>query len=358
MPTRTYDGSGVDSLLDRLGLGGFDWTTAEATSGRNDNWLGRTAGGRRIFVKTIVGSAVEVAHCVRRTAAFYRIHTGAPPSALRTTTLLGQDEQAAIQVFDCLDGARDGRELARDGAFDQELGAQAGAAVGALHAVRPARLAELEESLPPLPRQYSLSALSAEVFYEASAAQLEAWRLLQPDPGVTRALTALERESEEAPRVPVHGDVCLDQFLIADGTLHLIDWEAFGLGDPARDVGDFLGEWLHHVVLGFLGDRAGNGSGRAVPVPTIALTPNWRPWRAARPTVEAFWDAYRTAQPVLSAGLAPRAVRYACRHLLLRMLTDAQFRPRLDGSGHTLFRLAKTILAAPERFTTILGLEG
>ena len=345
----------VDEVLGRFDLGEFDWTTATSASGRNENWLGNTAEGRRIFIKALVGSEVEVAHGLRRTEAFYRTHR-AGGAALRTTTLIGQDDEAALQVFDGLDGARDGRQIAADGAFDPAMAAEAGAAIGALHAAAPGDLLDTERSLPPLPGQNMLSGPSADAFYASSRAQLEAWRLLQQDHVIVNSIDLLERASVGVTRVPVHGDLCLDQFLVADGRLHLVDWEAFQLGDPARDLGNFVGEWLHHTVVRFLADRARNGSGRPVQVPNIALTPSWRPWLAVRPIVESFWLAYRLAHPGDSPSLTRRVVLFAAWHLFMRMLTDALFQPRLDGSGHTLFRLGRVVLHDPDRFAPILGL--
>ncbi|MFE0019873.1 class V lanthionine synthetase subunit LxmK [Amycolatopsis sp. NPDC059021] len=344
----------VDAVLDRFGLGGLDWATAAATGGRNDNWLGTTGTGRRVFVKTIVGSRAVVAHGLRRTEAFYRAHAGSgAQDTLRTTTLIGQDDQAAVQIFDLLDGARDGRETAKDGAFDSTLAAQAGEAVGALHNVSPASLHAVEQALPPLPDENPLAGLTMEMFYAASAAELQVWRLLQQDGLIRDALTQLDRDAAEVPPVPVHGDLRLDQFLIAGGRLYLADWEMFQLGDPASDLGGFVGEWLHHAVTRFLGERMKRGT---APAPTIALSPTWRPWRQTRPLAEAFWLAYRTARPDPSCGLASRVTRFAAWHLLLRVVTDARFRARLDGSGHTLIRLAKMIMLNPDRFATVLGL--
>ncbi|RSM63053.1 hypothetical protein DMH03_13525 [Amycolatopsis sp. WAC 01376] len=344
----------VDTVLDRFGLGGLDWAAATAAGGRNDNWLGTTGTGRGVFVKTILGSGTVVTHGLRRTEAFYRAHADSgAPDTLRTTVLIGQDDHAAVQIFDRLDGARDGRETARDGTFDSALATQAGQAIGALHGISPAPLHEVEKSLPPLPDENLLAGLTMEMFYAASAAELDVWRILQQDSLIQESITRLDRDAADAAQVPVHGDLRLDQFLIADDRLYLADWEMFRLGDPASDLGGFVGEWLHHAVTRFLGDRMKRGT---APAPTIALSPTWRPWRDTRPLAEAFWLSYRTAHPALAPGFASRVTRFTAWHLLLRVVTDARFRAKLDGSGLTLIRLAKMILLDPGRFATVLGL--
>ncbi|WP_409496721.1 hypothetical protein [Amycolatopsis sp. cmx-11-12] len=137
-------------MLGRFDLGEFDWATAGSAGGRNENWLGTTVDAQRTFIKALVGSEIEVAHGLWRTGAFYRAHrTGG--EALRTTTLIGQDAETAVQVFDGIDDARHGRQLATDGAFDPAMAAQAGTAIAALHTRPPGDLLEIERSLPICP---------------------------------------------------------------------------------------------------------------------------------------------------------------------------------------------------------------
>lgn len=47
---------------------------------------------------------------------------------------------------------------------------------------------------------------------------------------------------------PVHGDLRLENALYAFGEVTLLDWEFFGLGDPALEIATFL--YLHHNDLG------------------------------------------------------------------------------------------------------------
>lgn len=344
----------IDAAVEHHGLGRFDWTTATAVGGRNDNWLGGTTTGRRVFLKTIVGSPAEVIHGVRRTAAFYQVHRDTNLAELvPTAPFLGQDEHTAVQIFEGLEDARDGRALASEDAFTDAFAARAGEIVGALHAVAPATLSDTERSLPALPRQGLLDPLTPEMFYGASTAQLAVWRILQQDPAIADPLRRLERE--RAAEAPIHGDLRLDQFLGAGTELRLVDWEMFQLGDPAADVGGFAGEWVHHAVRTFLRARTNTGTSRPSPVPNIALTASWPPWHRVRPRVVAFWNAYRTARPADSACLATRAALFTGRHLLIRVLADTQHSARLDGFGHALLQLGKMMLIAPQRFVTVLG---
>ncbi|MFI6095678.1 class V lanthionine synthetase subunit LxmK [Lentzea sp. NPDC051213] len=344
------ESSRIDAVLDDLGLGRLDWATATPMSGRNDNWLGDTTGGRRVFVKRLVGTADETAHGLRRTEAFYRTER---PGALRTTTLIGQDEHAGVQVFDCLPQARTGQQVVADKDFGHALAAEAGAALGALHSVGPGRLAELEPSLPALPQHNPVHGLTEELFYDSSLGQLEAWRMVQQD---TVIADVLGKIGDSTVKVPIHGDLRLDQFLVSRDRLYLTDWEMFQLADPARDVGGFVGEWLYHAVVDLLQERT-RTAGRLLPPPTVVLAPDRPPWREARPAIASFWQAYAAARPQHSAEVAARTPLYVAWHLVERMLIDAQPRTRLDGTALTLFRMARTILLRPEHFVSVLGLS-
>jgi hypothetical protein len=54
--------------------------------------------------------------------------------------------------------------------------------------------------------------------------------------------------------VPVHGDLRPDNFLDAFGAVVLLDWEMFGLGDPALEVARFLHEQRQAVSAEVLED--------------------------------------------------------------------------------------------------------
>lgn len=57
---------------------------------------------------------------------------------------------------------------------------------------------------------------------------------------------------QSAPPTPVHGDLRLENVVIARGRAVLLDWEMFGLGDPALEIATFL---FDHVQA--LGTQAG-----------------------------------------------------------------------------------------------------
>ncbi len=56
------------------------------------------------------------------------------------------------------------------------------------------------------------------------------------------------------PPAPVHGDLRLDNVLSSDGGVVLLDWEMFGLGDPALEVARFLHDSHRCCRRGLLDD--------------------------------------------------------------------------------------------------------
>ena len=102
----------------------------------------------------------------------------------------------------------------------------------------------------------------------------------------------------------IHGDVRWGNCLALRGAssrwtrLQLIDWELCGAGDPAFDVGAFLGEylgaWLRSIPI-------------ANPRDAGRLRAHARlPLRRMRPALGAFWDAYaRQSGPVRRSSARP-----------------------------------------------------
>lgn len=340
----------VNGLLTHLNLGEFG-PKVSAHLGRNDNWAGETTTGAKVFVKHVGGEGEEAARRFARLVAFEAlVARGGGP---RSPRCLGWDERERLIAFELLDDAESGSELAADDRFTPELAHAAGTILARLHDL-PAD--GLDDGPAPLPPLGALRALSLDAFAAASAAELEAWSLLQHDADLVRALVRLREREAAAPPRPVHADLRLDQFLLApDGTLHLTDWEEFRRGDAARDVGGFAGEWLHRAILG-------------IASPQDASVPELDPTHAAvvergvqelerlRPNVVAFWAGYREAAGSADPGLAERATAFAGWHLLDRMLASAAQRPRLRAVERAAAGIGRTALLDPARFVEVLGL--
>ncbi|MGW4469980.1 class V lanthionine synthetase subunit LxmK [Nonomuraea sp. NPDC004354] len=341
----------VTAFLRRLGLGTLRQDAVTAFLGRNDSWAGVTDAGVPVFVKKTLGQADLVRRKVTRSSAMSTLLDG--HAAINAPRLLGGDAASGLMAFTLLEDARSGADLAAEDAFTWELARAAGVQIGTLHTLQaPPAVAE-DTSEPPLPPLGRLSALPLSVYAAASGAELEAWAILHNDPAVVDAINELSRWEKRAPRVLMHCDIRLDQFLHHDGTLHLTDWEETRLADAARDVGAFAGEWLYRGVLGmagsddFVSDRevVANGARR---------------FEALRPSVESFWSGYLQARPEARADheLAARAAGFAGWHLIDRVIAAGHQRGRLSPLERAAAGVGRGLLLDPAGFVTTLGLGG
>lgn len=347
------DVPGVGVLLDRLGLGALVVDGIEAHLGRNDNWAGTTDRGVAVFVKRLGGVGPDADRRLERMVALERLADEVGADVPRPRCL-GWDPEHRIVAFERPEGASSGAELAGEDAFDDRLGAEAGTIVRAVHGIVPPTGFAIEEGPSPLPPLGSIRALPLPLFVGASAAEIEAWSILQQDPEIAQALTELRARERETAQVPIHADLRLDQFLLADGHLQLTDWEEFRLGDPARDVGAFAGEWLHRAVLGIAAPP--DPGALELEVSTEAIVARGvAELERLRTRTAAFWAAYLQGGPVDHA-LAERATAFAGWHLLDRVLASAGQRPKLSAVERAAAGIGRTALLAPEQFVDTLGL--
>lgn len=350
----------VGHFLKRLGLGTFVASTVHGFVGRNDIWAGTTSVGRAVLVKRLVGEPASTAARMRRLLTFERFAATAPKGALSAPTCLGADEALCLVAYEYLEGATSGAELMVAETFGQELARQVGRELARLHDAPPVGL-EADDLPPTLPSLAMLEGLSAAHFMRASAAELQAWQLLQGDRELHEALRSLLAEEQEAPHVPAHCDLRVDQLLVESGRLHVIDWEEFRVADAARDVGSFAGEWLYRAVLDVVTHRGDAVGKREQPLrldPDSVRARGVEKLARLRPLVRSFWDGYRAGRRELTAGLEIRATAFAGWHLLDRLLAGAANNSRLQPVQRAAAGVGRTALLAPDRFVTAVGLDG
>jgi aminoglycoside phosphotransferase (APT) family kinase protein len=222
---------------------------------------------------------------------------------------------------------------------------------------------KFDTSEHPLPPLGLLAALPVQRYAEASFAELEMWRLLHADTPLIEALHVLraaDREGTDAARCPVHGDLRTDQFLRCGNRLFLTDFEEARLGDPARDLGAFTGEWLYQAANRIPGNLAeASPVGHTVTHEEIVATGAVEIERCV-PLVRAFYRSYTAQAPApvrADQGLAARAAAYAGWHMLDRMLAAAESSARLSPINKAAAGIGRTVLLSPGEFTTTLGLE-
>ncbi|MGK4582160.1 class V lanthionine synthetase subunit LxmK [Kitasatospora sp. HPMI-4] len=344
----------VDALLERLGLGPFDRGSLAAPVGRNDVWTGRTAGGRKVFVKRLNGTEEDVRARMRRLLSFELFAAGIDPLLLRRPAFLGSDESAGLVAFDCLEDIRSGAELMVDESFDDKLARQVGQLVGNLHGARVPDAGEMDRSLPQYPPVHLLHGLPSAAFDNCSYGELEVWRLLQADAPLIKGLERLRERESAAPKVPSHCDLRVDQLLVSGSDLYLTDWEEFRLADPARDVGAFAGEWLYRSVLDIVTTRGDSAFVDFELTHEAVLQRGVEKMNRLLPRVEHFWRGYRAARGDHDDELAVRATAFAGWHLLDRLIAGASRTARLTGIERAAAGIGRAALLTPEKFVDTL----
>jgi aminoglycoside phosphotransferase (APT) family kinase protein len=341
----------VDALLSSLDVGALRRETVRSVTGRNDNWIGTTERDRRVFVKRIAEGDWQ--DRLQRSAHVARVAGDRVPMP----TVLGVDEASALIALEFLPDAETIIDLALRGEFTEELAAEAGRQLAELHQLPPDGF---DSSVHPLPPTEALTALPMRYWVQASSAELEMWRILQGDAELVAALHELRANDERhTDRTPIHGDLRLDQFLLSQGSMYLSDFEESRLGDPARDVGAFAGEWLFLAASALPTSLAASlPIGQSASHPQIVATGVHEIEQRA-PFVRAFLAAYRRHRPAASAdeSLVLRATAYAGWHMLDRMLAGAARANRLSAVNKAAAGIGRTLLLAPADFGPNLGLD-
>jgi predicted trehalose synthase len=280
------------------------------------------------------------------------------PRWFATPSCLGWDEGTSLMTFEFVDGAQSGADLLLAGEWHDELAHRVGLAIGELHATSVRTGADspwdsADRTAPGLPSAGLLAGLPVGVYAACSAAELQAWRLLQRDQALAQAIQQLLRLQDQAEVTPAHCDFRLEQLFVASDRLYLCDWEEFRIADPARDVGSFAGEWLHYAVTSMAAsDADAELLSHAEIVRRIG-----EGIERLRPRIAAFWAGYRSARPVADGDLATRAAAFAGWHMFDRMLAIARRSVRLRAMDRAAAGIGRTILLSPASSAQTLGLE-
>ncbi|GAB3460377.1 hypothetical protein GCM10027570_45270 [Streptomonospora sediminis] len=288
--------------------------------------------------------------------AFERFREDTGPGPLNSPKLLSSDTETGLCVFGYIDDAQTGAELAADDRFDIPLAELAGSALGTVHAGSRHYLADLDASQPHMPDPSLFIGLPRGMYDSLTIAEVDTWRLFQQDTPLVRAIAELCSAETANPAVPSHGDLRLDQFLISAGTLYVSDWEEFRLTDPARDVGNYAGQWLQRAVLDIVSAPAGSAFRDADLTHEDVMERGTANLARVRPLVERFWRAYRAQHTGADPGLPQRATAHAGWHLLERLLASASRTNRLTGIERAAAGIGRAALIHPERFASAIGL--
>ncbi|WP_017585894.1 class V lanthionine synthetase subunit LxmK [Nocardiopsis ganjiahuensis] len=345
-PIPLEDAPEVNALLERIDFGPFVEETLTSYLGRNDIWAGSTESGREVFVKRVTGPTADVRSRLRRIAAVDELISGRDD--LPTPKCHAVDTETGLVAFELLEDVVNGAELAKDDLFTEELAADAGRVLAALHSLDvPEGFGSDGAFDGPEPAR-PLTSIDLETYASASAGELDLWRLLHDDQEVATALGSPIGGPKRIRSSLIHGDLRLDQFLSDGDILYLTDWEEARPGDPAADIGAFAGEWLHRGVLAM---------STAEDDPVAGGT---RRFELLRSNVEEFWAAYLAARPEAGKDLQlpVRATAHVGHHLFTRVLAASQQSSYLTPLQKAAAGVGRQALLKPEDYTTAIGLGG
>lgn len=324
-----------------------------AFAGRNGTWNMRLRSGEMVFVKQISAKA-SGSLAFGRSVAFAAFAGQSPEFAPPTPQLIGSDAKTGLLVFEHCSGTSLAHLLVEESMPDN-FPEEAGALLARLHA-GPAF--GLERSTPPSPPVEMLSVGIPHARYlEFTVAEMAFWAELQNDQELVAAagrLRASERKHQER---PIHGDLRLDQFHLHNGKLCVLDWEEFGLGDPARDLGMLAGEWIYRAVLDAVTTRGGASA------PPVRFDDESASARIAErmavivPSVRRMWTSYADHANFEDPDLPVRATAHLGWHLVDRTITRAPMVSRLPGIERAAAGIGREALLSPSHYVSALGFE-
>ena len=314
----------------------------------------------RVFVVTAQGRRTLVVkagpRAWREAAVLDRLRTVPGLPAFLPPVVLA-DPALELLVLESPPGSRDLTRQHARGRFSRELARAAGRGLAALHATPPPVLAGIR----PAGDQGAALRVhmpDAEAVHEMSAAAIELTRVIQSLDDLCAALDALAASPRQ--EAVIHGDIRWDNLLAvrtraAGGwtSVQLIDWELSGPGDPAVDLGAFLGEylrgWAQSVPVAELLHPGRDPAGAGVPLQRM------------RPALRCFWEAYARDSGAAADQLASRlrrAVDLAAVRLLTAALEEAQARDRLRARVLVLVPLGRNLLCrGGDEAARLLGLD-
>ena len=288
---------------------------------RNQNLKVVRHHGPRYLIKQPGEGERGTAATLRIEAAFYAHCHSEPDCAEMRTILPGLhsfDEEGGLLVIELVEGrplwGRYGSSPAPE--FLASSAAPLGEAVATIHrtfrepSLRAAPWIAAMHAAPPW--IFDAHRPTPDVFANLSPANLHILKLMQKDEAIVAGLDSMR--AEWTADTLIHNDLKGDNVLVAPQDnqvrVRVVDWEMIQIGDAAWDVGtvlrEFLGYWLLSVPL------------TADLTPEEMLEGSTWPLVNLHPAARTFWQAYRAAAPLDSAGAGAfldRSLRYAAARI-------------------------------------------
>lgn len=235
----------------------------------------------------------------------------------------------------------------RSGEYPSAVAAQVGNALGFLH--RMSREARAHYALADTFRDDSdllecFLRMRPDFYARLSSAGIDFFASVQADTAAMQGLQALSQQQQrESENALLHGDLRQANLLRVTRSgraAHVVylDWELSFFGDPARDLGSLLSDY----VLGW-------------------IAPEHRSEVLSRPTLEAFshalLQAYASAREPgfrLDADFQERVVRWIGTALLISVYGISHYEQHLDQRAHAVAKQAREMLGKPAEWPAVL----
>lgn len=340
-------------LILELGLAPITDIEPAPFAGRNGTWVMTLADESKIFVKQLFPHTASPQAFARSVAfahfaGLQRDHAPASPA------LLASDADTGVLVFEHCPGTGLAHLVVEE-KVPQAFPQQAGALLARLHSAPAQGLEATTIASPPI--QLLRLGVPHTRFLDFTLAEMRLWSTLQSDADLLAAAEDLHRNEIANQSRPIHADLRLDQFHLHEGELRLLDWEEFGLGDPARDLGMLAGEWVYRAVLDTVTTRGNNIAPPEVFTEHSATEHIANQLNRAIPQVRSLWDSYLANGARPDAQLAVRATAQLGWHLVDRAITRASMVSRLSGIERAAAGIGRKALLDPQGFCASLGFE-
>lgn len=256
------------------------------------------------------------------------------------------DRRSDVLVFDRIMGSETLRErVSRTGRLSMKASYAIGASLGEIHSVTSedqspdvVALGRGTGSLIP-----EVTELTPEILADLSAGDVEILQNLQGDEVFSNGLSALNKTWKHT--CLIHGDFRMENILIRKEALPssplLVDWELCRYGDPAADLGSFIGDVVRVCI-----DRV-RPSNLGLSDWILDATTSLR--RLSRGVV-AFWEGYRHAVPNIATtrpSLPVLAMAHAGVFLLNRAGASSQMLGRFRVHDLMYIAIARRFITDP-----------
>ncbi|WP_040360243.1 phosphotransferase [Corynebacterium durum] len=345
----------VSPLLQDVGINPSLVQGIDVKVGRNQSAVLEVDGNQQYFVKLIQGS--DGVARFRRSKDFENwVINKSIKFATPKLLAFSKDQRALMFEFARCDTNLG--EMLGDKFIDSVTAMKVAVAIGSLHTSTVSISDNIESDLPVLPPQFP-GLISLDYFENATIGERNLWRILQNDAELLEALDLLV--DSRINFVPIHGDFRPDQVFFRADEVVLLDFEEFRLGDPARDLGSFIGDLFYHK-MSWIAVGAQGTDGRLTHESLLERGVDLL--GQVRPIIQSFWEKYcifccgaqsetwKMTQP----NLANRVTGYAGWHLFDRSLARSALSGRLTANDRALNGIGRNLIINSGMFAQELGL--